>query len=87
MIHRTSVLERATIRDVLRAVGVAPSIDPRKLIRCPLPQHEDPRPSFRVFASGYVCFGGCGKGGILDLVMALGKASDRAAAARLETIL
>lgn len=83
---RSSVLDRATIRDVLRAVGVSVPADARKLIRCPL--HDDTKPSFRAFDTGYICFAGCGKGGILDLVIALGKAHDRAGAARwLESIL
>jgi len=85
--RRGSVVEHVTIRDVLRSVGVAVPEDPRKLIRCPLPGHDDATPSFRVYDRGFVCFGGCGRGGF-GLVIALGKARDRAGAARwLETVI
>lgn len=77
-----SVVQRATVRDVLRFAGVAVPDDPRKLIRCPLPGHNDSMPSFRAFDKGFVCFGCSKKGGLLDLIIALGKARDRAAAAR-----
>jgi hypothetical protein len=85
--NRASIFKTVTVRDVLRAVGVAVPNDPHKLIRCPLPGHDDATPSFRIYDGGFVCFGGCGKGGIADLVIALGKAHDRREAAQwLETI-
>jgi len=39
--------------------------------RCPLPGHEDNRPSFAVYAdtNSWCCFGGCGGGSVIDLVM------------------
>lgn len=77
-----TVLNRVTARDVLRAVGVETSDDLRKLIRCPLPGHDDATPSFRVYDRGFVCFGCGAKGGLLALVVALGFARDRADAAR-----
>lgn len=77
---KRSVFDRIAVRDVLRAVGLAVPEDPRKLIRCPL--HADSTASFRLFEKGFRCFG-CGKhGGLTDLVIALGKANDRAGAAR-----
>jgi hypothetical protein len=66
--------------DVLRIANIAPPFDPNKLMRCPLPAHEDKNPSFRLFSQGFRCFG-CGrKGGVLDFVVALGFARDRASA-------
>jgi hypothetical protein len=78
----SSVLDRFTARDVLSAVGVAVPEDIRKPICCPLPAHDDTTPSFRVYDRGFVCFGCGAKGGLLDLVITLGKARDRAGAAR-----
>lgn len=82
-----SVLDRFTARDVLRAVGVAVPEDIRKPICCPLPAHDDTTPSFHVKDKGFICFG-CGqRGGVFDLVVQLGKARNRAGAARwLETL-
>jgi hypothetical protein len=52
---------------------------------CPLPGHDDRSPSFKFVGeaeTGFFCFG-CGqKGGVLALCVALGLASDNAAAAR-----
>jgi hypothetical protein len=79
---RESIVDRVSAREVLREAGVPMLDDARKLMRCPLKGHDDSTPSFRVFGRGYVCFGGCGKGGVLDLAVALGKAHDRASAAR-----
>jgi DNA primase len=40
-------------------------------LRCPLPEHEDRSPSFRVYPDGWHCFG-CGRGGsIIDFGAAL----------------
>ncbi len=78
--RRRSVVDRVTVRDILRCVGVQLPSDPRRLARCPL--HDDSTPSFRAFERGWTCFG-CGRrGGLVDLVVALGKAHDRASAAR-----
>lgn len=75
-----SVVDCATIADVLRLAGATPPSNPKKLMRCPL--HNDSTPSFRVFQRGFRCFG-CGKrGGVLDLVVALELATDRRHAAR-----
>lgn len=79
---RDSIVDRLSIVAVLRAAGVVMPDDPKRLIRCPLPLHDDGTPSFRAFDRGFRCFG-CGQhGGVLDLVVALGKAHDRASAAR-----
>ncbi len=76
-----SIVARLQVVDVFRAVKIPPPADSSKLTRCPLPGHQDGTPSFRVFARGWCCFG-CGrKGGVLDLVIALGRARDRRGAA------
>ena len=77
-----SVLNQLTTLDVLRAARLPLPANISRLLRCPLPGHDDGTPSFRVFARGWRCFG-CGrKGGILDLAVELGFARDRAGAAR-----
>lgn len=80
-----SVVERANIADVLRLGGFE---QPNRhgFLRCPL--HADDSPSFHLVGRGYKCFGCGAKGGVLDLVIALGIACDRASAARwLEEVL
>ena len=77
---RASVVHQVRVGDVLRRVGVAVPNDPRKLAKCPL--HDDSTASFRIFDRGWRCFGCGAHGGVLDLVVALGKAYDRAGAAR-----
>jgi hypothetical protein len=81
------VLDRVDIPIVLRLAGYD-SPDRRGFMKCPL--HVEHSPSFHVVNSGrgFRCFG-CGrKGGILDLVVALGVAQDHASAARwLEMVL
>jgi len=77
---KPSVIERATITGVLNLVGISSSADPAKLVTCPL--HDDGTPSFRIYTRGWRCFGCDRRGGILDLVVALGFADDRADAAR-----
>jgi len=74
-----SVFSRTTICDVLRLAGKEKPNAHGKL-HCPL--HDDPNPSFKVVAErGFICYG-CGrKGGVADLVVALGHAVDRPAAA------
>ena len=78
----SSVLDHATVPNILHRIGIAVPEDPRKLIRCPLPGHNDNEPSFRVYPKGFVCFGCSKKGGLLDLIVMLGRATDRASAAR-----
>jgi hypothetical protein len=78
-----SIFARATIVDVLRAAGIPPPANLERCICCPL--HEDRSPSFKVVganATGWVCFAGCGKGGVGDLIIRLGFAPNYAAAAR-----
>ena len=82
-----SILSNATIADVLRLAGYEQP-DRRGFMRCPI--HSEQSPSFHATASGkgWRCFG-CGrKGGVFDLVVALGIAQDRAGAAQwLESVL
>jgi len=78
----TSIFATATAADVLRAAGLPVPSNPTKLVTCPLPDHDDSSPSFRVFDRGFICFGCGARGGVLDLVVALGHARDRAGAAR-----
>jgi hypothetical protein len=76
-----SVVDRATTLTVLRAAGIEPPKDMRRLMRCLF--HDDSTPSLRIFERGFVCFG-CGtRGGVLDFTVELGLASDRGEAARL----
>jgi hypothetical protein len=79
-----SVVRRVTTSDILWLAGYTPPTNSNRLIRCPI--HGDTIPSLRVFERGFRCFG-CGRrGGLLDLVVDLGFAGDRAGAARwLET--
>jgi hypothetical protein len=73
---KTPIFERVAIKDILREVC---DIDVRdkKNIRCPLPGHRDASPSFRATAGVFICFG-CGrKGGLIDLLIALGCADSR----------
>jgi hypothetical protein len=76
----TSVVDRATCYEVLRLAGHAVPTDPRRLAVCPL--HNDGTASFRVFPKGWRCFGCDRRGGILDLVVALGFAHGRGEAAQ-----
>jgi len=70
-VTRDSILHCVTISDIVRLAGYPPPKDPHRLIRCSL--HDDTTPSFRVFERGFRCFG-CGKrGGLLDLIVELGK--------------
>jgi hypothetical protein len=75
-----SIVERATVTDVLRFGGFGEP-DRHGFLVCPL--HSERSGSFHVTRNGkgFRCFG-CGrKGGVLDLAVALGIARDRAAAA------
>jgi hypothetical protein len=76
----SSIVDCATIADVLRLGGFQPA-NKRGFLCCPL--HTERSPSFHIVASGrgFRCFGCNAKGGVLDLVIALGIASDRASAA------
>lgn len=78
-----SIFASTTVLDVLRAAGLAVPTHPGRCICCPL--HDDRSPSFKVVggnATGWTCFGCGAKGGVSDLVIALGHARDRAEAAR-----
>jgi len=79
-VNGASVFTRATAADVMRAAGFAVPTNLSRLMTCPL--HDDATPSFRLFERGWLCFGGCGKGGVADLIIRLGCASDRREAAR-----
>lgn len=79
----SSVFARATVMDVLRAANLPVPMNLARCTRCPL--HDDRSPSFKIVGSnamGWICYAGCGKGGVSDLVMRLGFACDRAGAAR-----
>lgn len=75
-----SVVGRASVCDVLRLAGFE---EPNRhgFVACPL--HTESSASFHVVGDGrgFRCFGCGAKGGILDLVVALGIACDHAAAA------
>lgn len=82
-----SVIERATVVDVLRLGGFGEP-DRHGFLVCPL--HSERSGSFHVIGNGkgFRCFGCGAKGGVLDLAVALGVVADRAAAARwLEAVL
>ena len=76
-----TVVSRVVIADVLRLGGFEEP-DRRGFLRCPL--HLERSASFHIVASGqgFRCFGCGAKGGVLDLVVRLGIARDRADAAR-----
>ena len=83
----TSVVKRATIGDVLRLAGYTPPNN-KGFLPCPL--HAERSASFHVVASGrgFHCFGCGAKGGILQLIVALGIAADPGTAAQwLEAVL
>uniref|UniRef100_E6PBZ8 Zinc finger CHC2-type domain-containing protein n=1 Tax=mine drainage metagenome TaxID=410659 RepID=E6PBZ8_9ZZZZ len=75
----SSIVERATARDVLRLAGFA---EPNRsgMISCPI--HAERSASFHLLTKGFRCFGCGARGGILDLIAVLGVAGDRATAAR-----
>jgi len=81
-VNGTSIFTRATTADVMRAAGLPVPSNPAKLVTCPLPDHDDSSPSFRVFERGFTCFGCGARGGVADLAIALGLAHDRRDAAR-----
>lgn len=75
-----SVAGRASIFDVLRFAGY--ELPNRQgFVTCPL--HAERSASFHVVGDGrgFRCFGCGAKGGVLDLVVALGIACDHASAA------
>lgn len=76
-----SVLDSLDVRDVFRLAGYEQP-DRHGFVQCPL--HEERSASFHVAPSGrgWRCFGCDRRGGVLDLVIALGIACDRAGAAR-----
>jgi DNA primase len=81
MTFPTTVVDRLSIADVLRLGGFEQP-NKRGFLCCPL--HSENTPSFKVVGKGrgFRCFGCGAKGGVLDLVVALGVAANRAAAAR-----
>jgi hypothetical protein len=73
----TSVVDRATISDVLRLAGVA-AIQHGERVWFRSPVHDDTEPSAIVVGKrGWRCFSCRGKGGILDLAIAFGLAHSR----------
>jgi CHC2 zinc finger len=79
---RTSIVDRATISDVLRLVGVA-TVRRGKRVWFQCAVHDDARPSAVVVGErGWRCFACGAKGGVLDLALAFGLARTRADAAR-----
>lgn len=80
--HAPSIVERTSIADVLRLGSVTTVVRAgRTWFLCP--RHSDANPSAVVVGEGGWRCHACGaKGGVLDLVVALGLAQDRAAAAR-----
>ena len=76
---RGSITDRATAFDVLR---LAEFEGPNRggMIRCPI--HLERSASFHLLGGGFRCFGCGAHGGVLELVIALGIAHDRGAAAR-----
>ena len=77
--YRSSITERVTARDVLRLAGFA---EPNRggMMRCPV--HGERSASFHLLTKGFRCFGCGARGGLLDLIVALGIARDRSTAAR-----
>ena len=80
----SEILETATISDVLRIIKWAFPTD-RDLMRCPLPRHADPNPSFRVIDDRkWRCYSNCQTGGnVADLMIALDLAKTNVEAAAL----
>lgn len=78
----TSVVDRATISDVLRLAGVT-TLQRGERVWFQCPAHDDTHPSAVIVGrSGWKCFACGAKGGILSLAIALGLARTRADAAR-----
>lgn len=75
----SNVLSSARIDDVLRLAGIEPAQNEHQNIRCPLPDHDDSSASFHVQQSGqgYRCHGCGATGGVLDLVLKLGLATNK----------
>lgn len=73
------IVKRVTARDVLSLAGFMP---PNRggFILCP--KHNERSPSFHVLERGYFCFGCGDKGGLVDFIVVLELARDRASAAR-----
>ncbi len=82
--RRDSIFRRATCVDVLRFHGITPPSKPGAFFTCPLPGHNDRSPSFHLTRDrrAFSCFGCGARGGISDLLIALGTAPDRVSAAR-----
>lgn len=81
MTTAVSILDRVAIVDVLRLGGFEQP-NRQGFLVCPL--HAERSGSFHVIGNGkgFRCFGCGAKGGVFDLVVALGIAADHAAAAR-----
>jgi len=54
---------------IINALGIPWQMGRRGHIRCPLPGHDDRRPSFRLTERGYIC--SCGHGDYVALTMAM----------------
>ena len=80
--RRTSVVDRATVADVLRFAG-RPAADARGWFRCPSGTHLDEHPSAHVVDErGWKCHACGGRGGLLELGRLVGLGGNRAEVAR-----
>ena len=68
-------------RDLLARLGITQAKRGQH-IRCPTPSHEDRNPSWRWDEDKRRYFCSCGNGDILDLIIAMGRASDAKGAAQ-----
>ena len=74
----SSIIKYISAREVAILTGLQPNRG--GFILCPI--HADHSPSLHLLEHGYYCFGCGAKGGLLDLVVALGRARNRVSAAR-----
>lgn len=79
----TTILNRTTVRDVLRLAGVfVEQRGERTWFSCPAHRPDRHPSAVIVGKSGWTCHVCRAHGGIFDLVVALGLAADRPSAAR-----